>query len=65
MLMVNCPWCGFRDETEFKYGGQANIVRPGKPEMASDSDWANYLYIHLVQMKAKTMKRNAQTHRSR
>ncbi len=45
MLMINCPWCGFRDETEFKYGGQAHVVRPSPPELASDKDWADYLYM--------------------
>ena len=32
MLLIPCPWCGERDETEFSYGGQAGVrvpVRPG------------------------------------
>ena len=28
MLLVRCPWCGERDETEFSYGGQAEIAYP-------------------------------------
>ena len=24
MLLIRCPWCGPRDETEFHYGGQAH-----------------------------------------
>jgi len=29
MLRIPCPWCGERDETEFRYRGDANRVRPG------------------------------------
>ena len=29
-----CPWCGPRDETEFRYGGQAGIALPGRPGRA-------------------------------
>lgn len=28
MLRIQCPWCGERDETEFRYRGDANAVRP-------------------------------------
>ncbi|MGZ8625813.1 MAG: sarcosine oxidase subunit delta, partial [Actinomycetota bacterium] len=24
MLLIPCPWCGPRDEVEFRYGGQAH-----------------------------------------
>lgn len=29
MLRIPCPWCGERDETEFRYRGDAGRVRPG------------------------------------
>jgi hypothetical protein len=32
MLLIECPWCGERAETEFSYGGEAGIeiaVIPG------------------------------------
>ena len=32
MLLIPCPWCGPRDETEFRYGGQAGIVTPPDPD---------------------------------
>jgi heterotetrameric sarcosine oxidase delta subunit len=30
MLRIPCPWCGERDETEFRYRGDASRMRPGK-----------------------------------
>ena len=32
MLLIRCPWCGARDETEFRYGGQAHLAYPTDPE---------------------------------
>ena len=34
MLLIPCPWCGPRDEVEFRYGGQAGSVVPGRPRGA-------------------------------
>ena len=28
MLWIDCPWCGPRPETEFRYGGETYIARP-------------------------------------
>jgi len=28
MLRIPCPWCGERDEVEFRYRGDAQRVRP-------------------------------------
>lgn len=28
MLLIHCPNCGPRDETEFHYGGQAHVATP-------------------------------------
>lgn len=44
MLRIKCPWCGERDQTEFHFGGQAHLERPGDPGQASDSDWGEYLF---------------------
>ena len=41
MLRINCPHCGPRDETEFRYGGPAGVARPSGPERAV---WVRYLY---------------------
>jgi sarcosine oxidase subunit delta len=44
MLRIPCPYCGLRDQVEFQFGGEAHIVRPENPELASDSEWAAYLF---------------------
>jgi len=45
MLLIPCPWCGPRDESEFAYGGEAHVIRPPKPEKISDAEWADYLFM--------------------
>lgn len=44
MLVIDCPWCGARDETEFRWGGQGHITRPGPPDEVSDETWGAYLF---------------------
>ena len=44
MLRINCPYCGLRDQDEFRYGGEAHVNRPDDPERASDAEWADYLF---------------------
>lgn len=43
MLLIKCPYCGSRPETEFAFRGEAHIARPG-PE-ASGEDIADFLYV--------------------
>lgn len=45
MLLIHCPWCGDRDETEFGYGGQAGVEYPTEPAALSDEEWARYLFV--------------------
>lgn len=45
MLLIECPWCGKRDEEEFSYGGEAHIERPKDPDALSDEEWADYLFM--------------------
>jgi heterotetrameric sarcosine oxidase delta subunit len=45
MLHVPCPWCGPRDETEFRYGGQAGLAYPVDPDAVDDATWAEYLFM--------------------
>ncbi len=44
MLLIQCPWCGPRPENEFRYGGQAHLVRLADPSTADDATWGVYLY---------------------
>jgi heterotetrameric sarcosine oxidase delta subunit len=45
MLLIPCPWCGPRDETEFRYGGQAHIAHPPEPDALDDAAWAEYVFL--------------------
>lgn len=45
MLLIECPYCGPRDEIEFRYGGEAHIARPPDPSTLTDAEWANYLFF--------------------
>ena len=44
MLLIKCPVCGVEgDESEFTYGHQAHIERPG-PD-CSDTEYEDYLFF--------------------
>lgn len=42
MLQIRCPWCGVRDEAEYRFGGESHIERPS-PD-ADDARWSDYLF---------------------
>jgi sarcosine oxidase subunit delta len=44
MQQITCPWCGLRDQVEFKYGGPSHVVRPAPYDQVSDEVWADYLF---------------------
>ena len=39
MFLINCPFCGERDQSEFSSGGEAHIVRPKQPTKLNDDEW--------------------------
>jgi len=45
MLLIECPWCGPRAESEFSCGGEADIVRPLNSENLSDEEWGDYVFM--------------------
>jgi sarcosine oxidase subunit delta len=45
MLLIECPWCGPRAETEFSCGGEADIARPLDTETLTDKEWGDYLFM--------------------
>ena len=47
MLNIKCPYCGFRDESEFSCGGEAHIIRPGYEIKLTDEEWAEYLFMRI------------------
>ncbi|MFC9503826.1 sarcosine oxidase subunit delta [Streptomyces sp. NPDC057002] len=44
MLLITCPWCGPRNETEYHYGGQAHVPHPENPGELTDEQWAAYVF---------------------
>jgi heterotetrameric sarcosine oxidase delta subunit len=47
MLLIACPFCGPRDEIEFRCGGESHIARPGPAEHVTDEAWGAYLFMRL------------------
>ena len=45
MQLIECPWCGPREETEFHYGGQAHVAYPEDPQALTDEEWAHYVFF--------------------
>ncbi|MDT9600222.1 sarcosine oxidase subunit delta [Sphingosinicella rhizophila] len=45
MMLIDCPWCGPREQLEFRCGGESHIQRPGPAEEISDETWGNYLFF--------------------
>lgn len=43
MLLIDCPWCGPRAQSEFTYGGDASPRRPA-PDASLD-EWFAYVYL--------------------
>lgn len=44
MLLITCPWCGPREELEFRCGGESHISRPGPADAVTDAAWGDYLF---------------------
>ena len=45
MMLIDCPFCGPRDEIEFSCGGEAHIARPLAENKISDAEFADYLFM--------------------
>ena len=45
MLLIECPWCGQRDQTEFHCHGEAHIARPLDPDALSETEWGDYVFF--------------------
>ncbi len=44
MILIPCPFCGRRNESEFIYGGPVSAERPD-PNAVSDAEWVAYLTV--------------------
>jgi sarcosine oxidase subunit delta len=58
MLRICCPWCGLRDEVEFRYRGDAAVARPAAEappaasaayvyERANECGWHVEWWLHV------------------
>lgn len=45
MLLIPCPYCGERPELEFRYAGEAHVVRADLPSAVDDDRWGAFLYV--------------------
>lgn len=43
MIQLPCPWCGYRNVSEFHYTGEL-VPRPD-PESTTPEEWRTYLYM--------------------
>jgi len=46
MLLIPCPWCGSRNDAEFRGGGEAHIRRP-----EPDATGYRGFYYHFLDMR--------------
>jgi heterotetrameric sarcosine oxidase delta subunit len=46
MLRINCPWCGLRDEVEFRYRGDAEAQRPPAAATSAAGTEAFIAYVY-------------------
>lgn len=44
MQIFTCPFCGPRDEREFRFAGEAGKTRPDTTKDVSDAAWRDYLH---------------------
>ena len=44
MFLIECPWCGVRDQAEFKPHGEAHVARPEDPDALTEKQWGEYLF---------------------
>lgn len=44
-MLIPCPWCGDREDSEFRYGGAAQVAYPRDRDTIDDAAWARYVFI--------------------
>jgi heterotetrameric sarcosine oxidase delta subunit len=44
MMVIPCPHCGPRNESEFAFGGAVKPARPD-PAAVTDAEWVDYLTV--------------------
>ena len=49
MILIKCPYCGEREQSEFTNGGEAHVIRPKDPDILNDKDWGQYVFYRSNQ----------------
>jgi sarcosine oxidase, subunit delta len=55
-VLIPCPWCGDREDVEFKYGGSSQVAYPADPASVDDATWARFVF-HRPNPKGKMAER--------
>lgn len=45
MFIIECPWCGKKDQSEFTAHGEAHIIRPENPAEQTEEQWGDYVFF--------------------
>ena len=45
MLLIPCPFCGQRDEAEFRYGAESGVAMPAASVTEDDGAWGEWVYV--------------------
>ena len=45
MFIIECPWCGKKDQSEFTAHGEAHILRPENPAEQTEEQWGDYVFF--------------------
>ena len=46
MLYIKCPFCGYRSQKEFAYGGDGTVKRPELNQDISDEKWNEFCLLY-------------------
>lgn len=56
MIVIDCPFCGARNEDEFLCWSDAGPQRPADPAALDDAAWVDYVYMR-ANTKGQTKER--------
>ena len=45
VLLIPCPFCGPRDENEFRYGAQTGVAMPTEVLAPDDAAWGEFVFV--------------------
>ena len=45
MLLIPCPFCGPRDESEFRYGAESGVAYAADASRLDDAAWGEWVFV--------------------